>query len=82
VFNGSNVPNLAREAATQVRAAGWTVAAIGNWRRTTVSTDSVFFGPGDEGSARRLARDLPGAQQVKAALPGMSTTKLTYVVVP
>jgi hypothetical protein len=82
VFNGSNVPGLAREGATQVRAAGWAVAAVGNWRRTTVTTETVFFGPGDEGSARRLARELPGAQQVGAALPGMSTSRLTYVVLP
>jgi hypothetical protein len=82
VFNGSNVTGLARQGATQVRAAGWTVAAVGNWRRTTVTTETVYFGPGDEGSARRLARDLAGAQQVKAALSGMSTSRLTYVVLP
>lgn len=82
VFNGSTVTGLARQGAVQVRAAGWTVAAVGNWRRTTVSAETVFYGPGDEGSARRLARDLPGAQQVRAALTGMSSTKLTYVVLP
>jgi hypothetical protein len=80
VLNGTNIVGLAARTATAVRAAGWTVAATGNWRGATVSTSTIFYPAGAEGSARRLASDLAGAQQVAPRLSGMSTTALTYVV--
>jgi hypothetical protein len=65
-----------------VQEAGWTVGQVGNWRRTTVTAETIFYASGDEGSARRLARELQGDQRVAPALTGMSTTRLTLVVRP
>jgi hypothetical protein len=82
VLNGSTVTGLAQRSAAEVRAAGWTVGQVGNWRRTTITTETIYYGPGDEGSARRLGRELDGDQRIAAALPGMSTARLTLVVRP
>jgi hypothetical protein len=80
VLNGTTIPGLAAQEAARVRNAGWSVASTGNWRRTNVGVTTIFYGPGDEGSARRLARELDGAQQIAEALNGMSSARLTLVV--
>jgi hypothetical protein len=82
VLNGSTVTGLAQRTAAQVRAEGWTVGLVGNWRRAPVATTTVYYAEGDEGSARRLARELSGEQRVAPALSGMSTSRLTLVVRP
>jgi type IV secretory pathway VirB10-like protein len=80
VRNGTRTTGLAARAAAQVRAAGWTVASVGNWRSTTVGDTTIFYGSGDQAVAQRLARELSGDQEVAPALSGMSTTRLTLVV--
>ena len=80
VLNGTTTAGLAAAYAVQVRRAGWTVASTGNWRRTSVSTTTVFYPAGKDASARRLADNLSGSQIVRPALTGMSTSNLTVVV--
>jgi hypothetical protein len=82
VLNGSTVTGLAQSSAAEVRAAGWTVGEVGNWRRTTVAATTIYYPDGDRASAQRLSRELDGDQRIAQALSGMSTGRLTLVVRP
>lgn len=79
VLNGSRTPGLARSGSVRVQQLGWTVGTVGNWRAGGVSQTSVYFPAGREAEAKLLADDL-GIDAVAAALPGMSTERLTLVL--
>jgi hypothetical protein len=76
VLNNSRIPLLAARAADRFSAAGWPVAATGNYRGR-LSATTVFYGPGQEASARALAARFPGVERVQprtATLPGSGLT--------
>ena len=78
VLNATRTTGLARQVATRVRAAGWTVAAVGNWR-TGASQTAVHFPRGRKAEARLLAKDL----DIDAVLPstsGMRSDRLTVIL--
>ncbi|KQY60368.1 hypothetical protein ASD11_13035 [Aeromicrobium sp. Root495] len=79
VLNGSRTPGLARSAGARVQQLGWTVGTVGNWRAGGVAQTSVFYPAGREAEARLLADDL-GVGSVAPALAGMSTERLTLVL--
>lgn len=79
VLNGSRTAGLARSTSLTVQQRGWTVSTVGNWRAGGVAQSTVFYPVGREAEGRLLAQDL-GLGTVAAALPGMSTSRLTVVV--
>ncbi|MGH3079810.1 MAG: LytR C-terminal domain-containing protein [Gaiellaceae bacterium] len=58
VLNGNGVPGAAHEAASRVRARGYSLGEVGNAKRTDFMRSVVMYRPGYRGEALRLARDL------------------------
>lgn len=58
VLNGNGVPGAAHEAASRVRARGYSIGEIGNATRTDFMRSVVMYRPGYRGEAIRLSRDL------------------------
>ena len=58
VLNGNGVPGAAHEAASRVRARGYSIGEVGNAKRTDYMRSLVMYRPGFRGEALRLARDL------------------------
>lgn len=80
VLNQSGRPGAAARAASDLRAAGWTVSSVGNFRGTVPST-TVYYPAGGEAAAQVLAELLPGADRIRPSFSGVSSTKLTVVLV-
>jgi len=78
VFNGSEVPGLARKAASHLQETNWTVNTIGNWSGPKVAQSTVFYPIGAKDSALALATQL--GVQLKGTTSTMSQTELTYVI--
>ena len=80
VLNNSRRTGFAATAAVHFEAGGWPVRAKGNYRGRIEQT-TVYYAPGQEGSARRFAtqfhipRVLP-----RSALPGLPSTGMTVVL--
>jgi LytR cell envelope-related transcriptional attenuator len=58
VLNGNGVPGAAHEAASRVRARGYSLGEVGNAKRTDFMRSVVMYRPGYRGEALRLARDM------------------------
>jgi hypothetical protein len=58
VLNGNGVTGAAHEAASRVRARGYSIGGVGNAERTDYMRSVVMYRPGYRGEALRLARDL------------------------
>jgi len=78
VLNATRTTGLARQVAARVRAAGWTVASVGNWRTGAAQT-AVHFPRGHKAEARLLAKDL-GIDAVLRSTGGMRTDRLTVIL--
>lgn len=81
VLNNSTISGLGADAAARFRAAGWTVADVGNIRgRYTYST--VYYGPGQFEAARALARQFPAIAVIepRSRYPLLPGSGLTVVV--
>ena len=78
VLNATRTTGLARQVATRVRAAGWTVASVGNWRTGAAQT-AVHFPGGRKAEARLLAKDL-GIDAVLPSTDGMRSDRLTVIL--
>jgi LytR cell envelope-related transcriptional attenuator len=78
VLNATRTTGLARQVAARVRAAGWTVASVGNWR-TGASQTAVHFPRGRKAEARLLAKDL-GVDAVLPSTSGMRSDRLTVIL--
>ena len=64
MLNSTRTAGLAAKAAATLRAAGWTVAATGNYRQAQPPT-TVYY-PGDlEATARAVAADLGRSVRVQ-----------------
>jgi cytoskeletal protein RodZ len=78
VLNATRTTGLARQVSARVRAAGWTVASVGNWR-TGASQTAVHFPRGRKAEARLLAKDL-GIDAVLPSTNGMRSDRLTVIL--
>lgn len=79
VLNNSRRSGLASDAAAQLRAKGWPISAVGNYRgRIAVTT--VYYAAGQLPQARELAREFPQIQRVEPRFAGLPGHGLTLVV--
>ena len=78
VLNATRTTGLARQVSARVRAAGWTVASVGDWRTGAAQT-AVHFPRGRKAEARLLAKDL-GIDAVLPSTSGMRSDRLTVIL--
>ena len=79
VLNNSRESGLAHRAAGQLSAGGWQIKLVGNFTgRIPVST--VYYAPGQEPVAERLARQFSAVQRVHPRFEGLPGSGLTLVV--
>jgi hypothetical protein len=79
VLNQTTRVGLAGSVAQVLRADGWTVPAVGNFRGTVPAT-TVYYPPGDEAAALAAAGSLPTAPRTRLTFGNLSTSRLTVVV--
>ena len=79
VLNQTTRPGLAASVAAHLRAAGWEVPAVGNFRGTVPAT-TVYYPAGGETLALAVARDLRAAPRTLPRFGNLSTTRFTVVV--
>jgi hypothetical protein len=79
VLNDTTRPGLASTAATQLRAKGWSVTGVGNFRGV-VSATTVYYPVGHVAAAQAAAKSLPTPPRVLPRFGNLSTTRLTVVV--
>lgn len=79
VLNQTSRRGLAGSVADALRAEGWDVYAVGNFRGVVPDT-TVYHPQGAEAEALAVARDLPTEPRVKPRFGNLSTTRLTVVV--
>jgi len=76
VLNNSRRDGLGHEVAAELRAKGWPIAKIGNYRGRLAMT-TVFYLPGQLPQARELAREFAQIRRIEprpASLPGQGLT--------
>ena len=75
MLNNSRFTGLAAREAQTLRAAGWTVAVVGNLRGRT-RTSTVYYEPGQRAVAEQLARahGFPRVLPRREGLPGRGLT--------
>jgi hypothetical protein len=79
VLNNSTRYHLARRAADQIAAGGWSIKMVGNFTgRIPVST--VYYAPGQAQAAQALAAQFPAVQRVHPRFEGLPGSGLTLVV--
>lgn len=79
VLNQSGRSGLAGSVATNLRDAGWTVPAVGNFRGVVPAT-TVYYPPGEDAAALAVASDLAAPPRVRPRFGNLSTSRLTVVV--
>jgi hypothetical protein len=79
VLNETARPGLASTAAAQLRAKGWTVTGVGNFRGVVTAT-TVYYPFGHVAAAQAAARSLPTPPRVLPRFGNLSSTRLTVVV--
>jgi hypothetical protein len=79
VLNNSRLDGLADRAAADFRSGGWTVRGTGNFRGRIAAT-TVYYEPGQEASARRLAAQFSKVLRVLPRFAGLPGSGLTVVV--
>ncbi len=67
-------------AADQLRAAGWRIGRVDDFRGN-ISTTTIYFPPGLRKEARTLARAMPGSQRILPAFGTISSTRLSVILV-
>lgn len=73
VLNNSRRSGLAAAAAADVRAAGLSVASVGNYSSGRLPVTTLFYAPGQQAAAQEVAGKLPAVRQVlplAAGVPG------------
>jgi LCP family protein required for cell wall assembly len=76
VFNGSGTSGLAASTATELEAAGYTVASTGNADNAGYTATEIRYAAGDEALANTLAAAIPGATIAEAEEPAPGTVQL------
>ena len=79
VLNSTARTGLAAKVASALRADGWKVVSIGNYRGGRLALTTVFA-EGNAAAVATMRDDLPGSQQVKAPVGSMSAKRLTVVI--
>lgn len=79
VLNNSRRSGLASDVAAQLRAKGWPIAKVGNYRGRIAMT-TVYYAAGQLTQARELAREFPQIQRVEPRFDGLPGHGLTLVV--
>lgn len=76
VLNNSRIKGLADRGAATFRAGGWPVPLTGNYSGGTIAQTTVYFGPGQQASAQRFAKQfaIPRVLPRFAGLPGSGLT--------
>jgi hypothetical protein len=76
VLNNSRIKGLADRSARKFRAGGWPVRGTGNYRGGTIAETTVYYAPGQLGSAQRFAKqfDIPRVRPRFSGLPGSGMT--------
>lgn len=78
VLNNSRYARLADRSAARFRAGGWSTAVVGNFTGRLTAT-TVYYGPGQAGSAQRFARQF-GISRVLPRFAGLPGSGLTVVL--
>jgi cytoskeletal protein RodZ len=79
VLNQTTQGGLANVVADRLRARGWTVAGVGNFRGAVPAT-TVYYPEGAQAQAEAAASSLPTPARTRPRFGNLSTTRLTVVV--
>jgi hypothetical protein len=79
VLNGTSRSGLAARVAADLRAKGWTVVSVGNWRGGGVDSTTVFI-VGNRDAAATMRRDIPSADLTTGPIGLMKRDRITVVV--
>jgi cytoskeletal protein RodZ len=79
VLNQTSRSGLAATVAERLRAKGWTVSGVGNFRGV-VSATTVYYPVGHAAAAQAAAKSLPTPARTRPQFGNLSTTRLTVVV--
>lgn len=79
VLNNTLEKGLATRAAEQFAEQGWEIVGIADWREPTPAT-TVYYSPGQESAARRLAAEFPAVERVVERSSNGDRNSLTVVV--
>jgi hypothetical protein len=79
VLNATDRKGLAARFADQLKAAGWKVAAVGNFRGNVPAT-TVYYPSGEQEAAQALDAQFAGVDRVRPAFSGISQTRLTVIL--
>ncbi|EWM14364.1 LytR C-terminal domain-containing protein, partial [Kutzneria sp. 744] len=78
VYNNGTIAGMAQQAASDFRAAGYSVPTVGNYSQGIIATTTVYFRPGtdEEAEANAMAkafhmRSMPRFDGIQAADPGV-----------
>jgi cytoskeletal protein RodZ len=78
IYNNTTVRGMAERLAGELRATGWTVSGVDNWRGKVVGT-TVYYQPAHRDDAEALASRI-GTGRVKPALDNMRKGRLTVIL--
>jgi len=76
VYNGSGISGLAKSAAADLQAKGFTVAQTGNADNTEYTATEIRYAAGDQAMANTLAAAIPGATTSESEEPKKGTVDL------
>jgi len=79
VLNATKRRGLAARFADQLRARGWRVVAVGNFRGN-VPASTVYYPSGKQGDAEALDAQFAGIDRIRPAFSGISQTRLTVIL--
>ena len=79
VLNQTARSGLAATVASRLRAKGWTVSSVGNFRGVVPAT-TVYYPVGKEAAAAAAAKNLPTPPRVLPRFGNLSDTRLTVIV--
>lgn len=79
VYNATTRTGLAAKVAASLKAKGWTVVSVGNWRKGGVSATTVFVS-GEKDAAATMLDDLVVDGSAKAPLASMPKNRLVVVI--
>jgi hypothetical protein len=76
VLNNSRVKGLAATWARKLNAGGWPTPTVGNYSGGVIAQTTVYYAPGQQASAQRLARQFGFGRVLPrfAGLPGQGLT--------
>ena len=78
VMNGTQTAGLAKTTADKLKANGWTIKEVGNWKGAGLAKSTVFYPAELESDAKKLAKEVKA--DVLEADPSLPQDVLTYVV--